>query len=49
MVEPHITMCVLNRLRTGQYDQIMRWWSSKPHSGIATVLDSVAYGYVLLP
>ena len=40
---------MLTGLRTGQYDQIMRWWSSNPQSGIATVLDSVDYCYVLLP
>ena len=43
-----ILVCVLTSLWTGKYDQIMRWWSSKPQSGIATVLDSVAYCYVLL-
>ena len=40
---------VLTGLWTGQYDRIVRWWSSKPQSGIATVLDSSAYYYVLLP
>ena len=44
-----IDVCVLTGLRNGQYDQIMRWWSSKPHSGIATVLDSVDYCYLRLP
>ena len=46
-----LTVCVfvLTGLRTGQYDQIMRWWSSNPQSGIATVLDSVDYCYVILP
>ena len=39
---------MLTGLQTGNYDQIMRWWSSKPQSGIATVLGSVTYCYVLL-
>ena len=39
-------VCVLNGLWTGKCDQIMRWWSSKPQSGIATVLDYVEYFYV---
>ena len=43
------SVCVLTGLPTEQYDQIMRWWSSKPQSGIATVLDSDAYCYVILP
>ena len=36
-------------IRTGKYYRIMRWWSSKPQSGIPTVLDSVAYCCVRLP
>ena len=27
----------------------MRWWSYKPHSGIATVFDYAHYCYVILP
>ena len=42
-------VCVLTGLQTEQYDQIMRWWGSKPQSGIAQVLDSAAYCYVILP
>ena len=42
-------MCVLTGLWNEQYDKIMRWWSSKPQSGIATVLDSAAYCYVIIP
>ena len=42
-------VCVLTGLRTEQYDQIMRWWDSKPQSGISQVLDSAAYWYVILP
>ena len=42
-------MCVLTGIRTGQYDRIMRWWSSKPQSGIDTVLESAAYCYVIIP
>ena len=37
------SVCVLNGLQDGQYDWIMRWWSYKPHSEIATFLDSDAY------
>ena len=44
-----IAVCVLNGLLTRKNDQIMRWCISKTHSGIATVLDSVAFCYVLLP
>ena len=42
-------MCVLTGLRTDQYDLIMMWWSSKPQSRIAQVLDSAAYCYVSIP
>ena len=42
-------VCVLTGLRTEQYYQIMRWWSSNPQSRISTVLDSAAYCYVILP
>ena len=44
-----IYVCVLTGIRTGQYDQIKRWWSYKTQSGIATVLDYTTYCYVLLP
>ena len=44
-----VFVCVLTGLWTRKYDQIMRWWSSKPHSGIATVLEPVAYCYIRLP
>ena len=44
-----VCACVLTCLRNGQYELIMRWWSSKPQSGIATVLDYSAYCYVILP
>ena len=40
---------MLTGIRTGKYYRIMRWWSSKPQSGIPTVLDSVAYCCVRLP
>ena len=40
---------VLTGLRTGKYDQVMRLWSPKPQSGIDSVLDYIAYCYVLLP
>ena len=40
---------MLTCLRTGKYDQIMRWWSSKTHSGIAKVLYSAAYCCLILP
>ena len=42
-------VCVLTGIQTEQYDQIMRWWDSKPQSGISQVLDSAAYCYVILP
>ena len=42
-------MCVLSGINTEQYDQIMRWWGSKPQSGISQVLDSSAYYFVLIP
>ena len=44
-----LPLCVLTGLWTGKYDRIMRWWSSKPHSGIAAVLDSSTYCYVFIP
>ena len=45
-----IFMCfVLTGIWTEQYDQIMRGWSSKPHSGISQVLESAAYWCVILP
>ena len=43
------SVCVLTGLQTEKYDRIMRWWSSKPQSRIATVLDSDTYCYVILP
>ena len=43
-----VCVCVLNGLRTEQYDQIMRWWISKPQSGITKDLDSAAYHYVII-
>ena len=42
-------VCVLTGLWNKKYDRIMRWWGSKPQSGIDEVLDSAAYCYVLLP
>ena len=42
-------LCVLTGIRTNQYDQLMRWWSSNTQSGIAQVLDSDAYCDVILP
>ena len=42
-------VCVLTGPQTGNYEQIVRWWSLKPQSGIATVLDYTTYCYVLLP
>ena len=42
-------MYVLTGIWTNQYDQIMRWCSSKFQSGISQVLDYVAYCYVILP
>ena len=42
-------VCGLTGIRNGQYDRIMRSWSSKPQSVFAPVLDSAAYCYVLLP
>ena len=42
-------VCVLTGLHTEQYEQIMRWWGSNPQSGIAKVLDSAAYCYVIIP
>ena len=49
-MNPHTScVCVLTGLCTGKYDWIMIWWSFKPQSGIATVLDYSAYCYVLLP
>ena len=42
-------LCVLTGLWTDQYDQIMRWYSSKPQSGIATVLYYADYFYIILP
>ena len=42
-----VFVCVLTGLWTRKYDQIMRWWSSKPQLGVDTVLDYVTYGYVL--
>ena len=42
-------VCVLTGLWTEQYDQIMRWWSSKPQSGIAQVLEYATYYDVILP
>ena len=44
----NVCVYVLTGLRTEQYDQIMKWWSSNPQSGIAQFLDTVAYCYVLL-
>ena len=43
-----VCVCVLTGLQTKQYDQIMRWWGFKPQSGIAKVLDTAAYCYVLI-
>ena len=37
---------MLNGLRDEQYEQIMRWWGSKPQSMTAQSLDSDAYCYV---
>ena len=42
------SVCVLTGLRTEQHDQIMRWWSSKPQSGISQSLDSAVYCYVFI-
>ena len=42
-------VCVLTGLWNKKYDRIMRWWGSKPQSGIDEVLESAAYCYVLLP
>ena len=42
-------LCVLTGLRAGQYDWIMRWWSSKTQSVIDTSLDYVADCNVILP
>ena len=44
-----VCVCMLANLRTGKYDRIMRWWGSKPRSGIATVLDSPTYCYIIIP
>ena len=44
-----VCVCVLTGLQDGKYDQILRWWSSKPQSGIAIALEYVSYCYVLLP
>ena len=41
-------VCVWTGFGNGKYDQIMRWWSSKPESAIATVFEYVAYCYVHL-
>ena len=49
LLSPQFMVYMLTGLWTGQYDLIMRWRSSKPQSGIATVLDSAAYCYVLIP
>ena len=48
---PHIWVCVsvLTGLWTKKYDRIMRWWDSKPQSGIDQVLDYAAYCCVLYP
>ena len=44
-----VCVCVLTGLRTDKYDRLMRWWSYNPQSGIAQVLDYVAYCDVILP
>ena len=44
-----VYVCVLTGLRTDKYDRLMRWWSYNPQSGIAQVLDYVAYCDVILP
>ena len=41
-------VCVLTSIQTGQYYQIIMWWSSKPQSGIAAALEFVTF-YVLIP
>ena len=48
LVWKNYDQCVLTGLWDGQYDRIMRWFSSKTQSGIATTLDYVAYWYVIL-
>ena len=42
-------VCVLTGIWNDQYKKIMRWWSSKPQSGISQVLDSAAYCDVIIP
>ena len=44
-----VCVCVLTGIWNKQYDLIVRLWSSKPWSGVATVLDSDTYCYVILP
>ena len=41
-------VCVLTGIWNEKYDQNMRWWDSKPQSGISQVLDYAAYCYVIL-
>ena len=42
-VRRNVWVCVWTGLQEKWYDWIMRWWCSKPQSGIATSLDSAAY------
>ena len=48
-VAVNLHVCVLTGLHNEQYDQITRWRSSNTQSGIAAVLDSAAYCYVIIP